>query len=107
MNGILGSPFVVFALALGAAGLLVLFARAHAPPSVPMGDKGMPYVGGEAARPVLATPGYGFFTVALLFTLLHVAALVLALVPAGSSPWAPLAYLGFSGAAVLALRWER
>ncbi len=107
MTGILSSPFVIFAAALGAALLLLAWGKARAPSPAPTPDKVMPYIGGEAAAPSTARPGYGFFVVALFFTLLHVAALVAATAPPGTDPRGPLAYLAVAAAAVLALRWER
>ena len=91
MTGILSSPFVIFAAALGAALLLLAWGKARAPSPAPTPDKVMPYIGGEAAAPSTARPGYGFFVVALFFTLLHVAALVAATAPPGTAPRGPQA----------------
>lgn len=107
MIDVVGSPFLLFALTMLVVGVIVRWARRMAPAPPVTGDKTMPYVGGEPFKAALYRPGYEFFTVALFFTLLHVAALVLATVPRGASPWVPLGYLAFVGVAVLALRWEK
>ena len=56
-------------------------------------------------RPVL--PGYQFFYVALFFTVVHVAALFIAIAPPGAPLWATLGYLGIVAVAITALRWEQ
>lgn len=106
MTDVWASPFVVFALAVAAGYLLYLWSRRIAPRPAPVGDKTMPYVGGEPAPARSLQPGYGFFTVALFFTLVHVAALVLATMPPGALPWGAIGYLGIVGTAVIVLRWE-
>ena len=52
-------------------------------------------------------PGYQFFYVALFFTVVHVAALVLATAPADAPLWGPLGYLAIMAVAVMVLRWEQ
>jgi NADH:ubiquinone oxidoreductase subunit 3 (subunit A) len=106
MTDLLGSPLVVFALALGAGYLLYAWSRTFAPAPPPTGEKTMPYVGGEPYKAQKLQPSYQFFHVALFFTLLHVAALVLETAPRGFLPWTALAYLGIVAAAVLVLRWQ-
>lgn len=107
VSGVLASPFVIMGLALGAGCFLYWFAGRIAPPFVRTGDKAMPYVGGEEATPQVFQPGYQFFYVALFFTVVHVAALVVALAPAGAPLWATLGYLGIVAFAVALLRWEQ
>ncbi|MCK6480030.1 MAG: hypothetical protein L6R43_07740 [Planctomycetes bacterium] len=107
MIEILGSPFVVFLAALLAGAALYAWGRALAPVLPDTPDKVMPYVGGEPVRGEAPPPNYGFFTVAVFFTLLHLAALVLATFPAGASPWLALVYVLLAAAAVFALRRER
>ena len=54
----------------------------------------MPYIGGEVATAQVWQPGYQFFYVALFFTVVHVAALVLATSPPDATPLgAPSGYL--------------
>jgi hypothetical protein len=67
----------------------------------------MPYVDGEAAQAQVFLPGYQFFYVALFFTVVHVAALVLATAPADAPLWGPLGYLAIMAVAVMVLRWEQ
>ncbi len=67
----------------------------------------MPYVGGEAVEAQAYLPGYQFFYVALFFTVVHVAALVIALAPADAPLCATLGYLGIVAIAVTVLRWEQ
>jgi hypothetical protein len=43
----------------------------------------------------------------LFFTVVHVAALVIALAPADAPLWATLGYLGIVAIAVTVLRWEQ
>jgi hypothetical protein len=67
----------------------------------------MPYVGGEAAEAQAFMPGYQFFYVALCFTVVHVAALVLATAPPDAPLWGPLGYLAIMAIAIVILRWEQ
>ena len=101
------SPVAVLVYALLIVCLFYLWSRTVAPPFTPAQDKTMPYVGGEAAVAQPFRPGYGFFYVALFFTVVHVAALVLATAPPGVSLWGPLGYLAIIAIAVTALRWEQ
>lgn len=104
---ILASPVFIVAYALGIGLLIYAWSRTVAPPFVPAGDKTMPYVGGEAAEAQAWQPGYAFFYVALFFTVVHVAALVLATAPADAPLWGPLGYLAIMAIAVMILRWEQ
>ena len=70
-------------------------------------NKTMPYVGGEAVEAQTFLPGYQFFYVALFFTVVHVAALFVAIAPPGAPLWATLGYFGIVAVAIIALRWEQ
>ncbi len=107
VTDILTSPFVIFGIAVAVGYVLFLWSRTIAPASVGSVNKNMPYVGGEPAEAQNYQPGYQFFYVALFFTLVHVAALVLATMPTGLLPWASLGYLGVVAVAVMILRWEQ
>lgn len=107
VTDILTSPFVLFGIAIAVGYLMYFWSRTIAPASTVTVNKIMPYVGGEAAEAQSYQPGYQFFYVALFFTLVHVAALVLATMPTGMLPWAAIAYLAVVGAAVMILRWEQ
>jgi NADH:ubiquinone oxidoreductase subunit 3 (subunit A) len=104
---ILTSPFVIFGVAIAIGYLLYFWSRTIAPAPTGGGDKRMPYVGGEPAVAQAFQPGYQFFYVALFFTLVHVAALVLATAPPHVLPWAAVGYLGVVAIAVMILRWEQ
>ncbi|OGS48539.1 MAG: hypothetical protein A3K68_01030 [Euryarchaeota archaeon RBG_16_68_13] len=106
MTDLLASPFVVFVLALAVGYGMYAWSRRVAPPSTNSTAKLMPYVGGEPVVGEMIQPGYQFYYVALFFTLLHVAALVLATMPSGLLPWAATAYLGMVALAVMILRWK-
>jgi NADH-quinone oxidoreductase subunit A len=107
VTDVLTSPFAIFGIAVAIGYLLYLWSRTVAPASTNSVNKQMPYVGGEAAEAQNYQPGYQFFYVALFFTLVHVAALVLATMPTGMLPWASLGYLGVVAVAVMILRWEQ
>ncbi|MBN1246479.1 MAG: hypothetical protein JXC32_02420 [Anaerolineae bacterium] len=68
-------------------------------------DKHLPYTGGEPHSPVPARLGYHrFFKLALLFSILHVAALVLSTLPRqGPSRQTALIYLAGIAVSVIAL----
>ena len=104
---LLASPFILMVLALGTGLLLYAWSRGIAPPFIPSADKTMPYVGGEPAKAQIFQPGYHFFYVALFFTVVHVAALVLAIAPADAPLAATLGYLAIVAVSVTVLRWER
>ena len=104
---LLTSPFVIFGIALAIGYLMYFWSRTVAPASTGGVNKQMPYVGGEPAVSQAYQPGYQFFYVALFFTLVHVAALVLATMPSGILPWGAVGYLGVIALAVLILRWEQ
>ncbi len=104
---VLTSPFVIFGVAVAIGYGLFLWSRTVAPVSTGGVNKQMPYVGGEAAEAQNFQPGYQFFYVALFFTLVHVAALVLATMPPNILPWGAIGYLGVVAVAVMILRWEQ
>ena len=104
---VLLSPFVIFGVAIAVGYLAYLWSRRIAPASVGGVNKSMPYVGGEPFQAQAYQPGYQFFYVALFFTLVHVAALVLATMPAHLLPWGALGYLGIVAVAIVMLRWEQ
>jgi NADH:ubiquinone oxidoreductase subunit 3 (subunit A) len=101
------SPFVLYAIAMGIGLLVYLWARSLAPRPADIGDKRMPYVGGEAWEAQSYQPSYQFFYVAIFFTLAHVAALVIATAPPSASLYATVGYLVIIAVAVMVLRWEQ
>lgn len=107
VTDVLVSPFAIFGAAIAIAWLMYFWSRSIAPASTNSVNKVMPYVGGEPATAQAYQPGYQFFYVALFFTLVHVAALVLATMPTGLLPWAAIGYLGLVAVGVLILRWEQ
>jgi NADH-quinone oxidoreductase subunit A len=106
-SDLLFSPFVLYLAAMGIGLLVYLWARSLAPRPPDVGDKRMPYVGGEAWESQSYQPSYGFFYVAIFFTLAHVAALVIATAPASASLYATVGYLVIIAVAVMVLRWEQ
>ncbi len=104
---VLASPVAIAAYALGIGYLIYAWSRTVAPPSVSSVNKTMPYVGGEAAEAQAFRPGYQFFSVALFFTVIHVAALELATAPPDAPLWGPLGYLAIMAVAIVILRWEQ
>ena len=104
---LLFSPVSIAVLALAAGYLMYAWSKGIAPPFEPSRNKVMPYVGGEAAEAQVFQPGYAFFYVALFFTVVHVAALVLALAPPDAPLWGTMGYLALVAVAVFILRWEQ
>ncbi|OPY37496.1 MAG: hypothetical protein A4E35_01412 [Methanoregula sp. PtaU1.Bin051] len=100
------SPISIAFLALCIGYLIYAWSKTVAPPFVPSHGKVMPYVGGEVAEAQVFQPGYAFFYVALFFTVVHVAALVIALAPPDAPLWGTAGYLAIIAAAVVILRWE-
>jgi NADH:ubiquinone oxidoreductase subunit 3 (subunit A) len=100
------NPVTLFLGALLVAGLLYLWGRSMAPPSQPGGYKQQMYTGGEAPKEQEIRPSYRFYHIALFFTILHVALLVLVTVPSGPAAWLALTYLGIISLAVAALVWR-
>lgn len=107
LEDVVTSPFVIFGVAVVVGYLMYFWSRTIAPASTGGVNKQMPYVGGEPIEAQAYQPGYAFFYVALFFTLVHVAALVLATMPQGLLPWGAVAYLAVIFFAVMVLRWEQ
>jgi NADH-quinone oxidoreductase subunit A len=101
------SPIIIMVDALVIGCIIYWWSRTVAPASAPSVNKTMPYVGGEVAVAQVWQPGYQFFYVALFFTVVHVAALVLATAPPDAPLWGPLGYLIIMAVAVTVLRWEQ
>jgi NADH-quinone oxidoreductase subunit A len=98
------SPPVVFLLMLGAAGLLYLAGRAMGPKLKKVGGKLTTYACGEDIPGVKVQFGYRlFFFIALFFTIMHVAALVVATAPAGKVLLLAVFYLAVIFLAIMAL----
>jgi NADH:ubiquinone oxidoreductase subunit 3 (subunit A) len=106
-TGVFSSPFVIFAVALAIGYLMYFWSRKVAPVSPDTPNKTMPYVGGEPMEAQFFQPEYQFFYVALFFTLVHVAALVLATAPPFAQPWAAIGYLAIIAVSIMILRWEQ
>jgi NADH:ubiquinone oxidoreductase subunit 3 (subunit A) len=100
-------PVIIMVYALGTGYLIYAWSRTIAPAFTPSVNKTMPYVGGEVADAQVWQPGYHFFYVALFFTVIHVAALVLATAPPDAPLWASLGYLAIVAIAIMILRWEQ
>jgi NADH:ubiquinone oxidoreductase subunit 3 (subunit A) len=104
---LLTSPVIIIVFALCIGYVIYAWSRTIAPAFTRSASKTMPYVGGEAAEAQVFMPGYQFFYVALFFTVVHVAALVLATAPPDAPVWGPLGYLAIIAVAVMVLRWEQ
>lgn len=104
---VLTSPLLIMAFAVAIGCIIYAWSRTIAPPFTPTPNKTMSYVGGEIAEAQVCQPGYQFFYVALFFTVVHVAALVLATAPPDAPLWGPLGYLAIMAVAVTVLRWEQ
>jgi NADH-quinone oxidoreductase subunit A len=101
---VLLSPPVAFVLFLALAGLFHAAGRKMAPKPNKVGGKLATYACGEDIPGVKVQFGYRlFFFVALFFTIMHVAALVIATVPAGRIALFALLYLAMIFLAILAL----
>jgi NADH-quinone oxidoreductase subunit A len=102
--GILLSPPVAFLVFLAAAFLLYALGRAMAPRLTKVGGKLATYACGENIPGVKVQFGYRlFFFIALFFTMMHVAVLVVATVPAGKIVFFALFYLVMIALSVAAL----
>ena len=106
VEGIIFSPIVIMAFALLIGILIYAWSRTVSPPFTPSPGKTMSYVGGEAMESQSFRPGYQFFYVALFFTVVHVAALVIAIAPQGAPLWGTLGYLAIIAVAIAVMRWE-
>jgi NADH:ubiquinone oxidoreductase subunit 3 (subunit A) len=83
---ILLSPPIVFLIAFAVGLLLYWLGRAMAPKTNMTQAKGTPYACGEDAPMQKAQISYKmFFSLAIFFTVMHVAALVVTTLPAGGS----------------------
>jgi len=105
--GLLDSPIVWLGAMVLAGWLLYLWSARTAPPFRPTGMKAKAYTGGEAIPGQVYRPSYEFFHVALFFTLMHVAAIVVATAPRDIVPWGTIIYLMLIGFSVIVLRWTR
>lgn len=106
MNGleILLSPPVAFFLILAASILLYLLGKRMAPKLTKTGGKLTSYACGEDIPGAKIQFGYRlFFFIALFFTIMHVAALVIATVPAGKIALFAALYLAVVFLSILAL----
>ena len=104
---LVASPITIMAAALAIGCAIYWWSRSVAPASVPSVNKSMPYIGGEIAEAQVWQPGYQFFYVALFFTVMHVAALVIVTATPDAPLWGPLGYLIIMAIAVTVLRWEQ
>ncbi|MCR4409263.1 MAG: hypothetical protein QHH43_04330 [Candidatus Saccharicenans sp.] len=106
MNGLqfLLSPPVAFFFFLAVAGLLYALGRAMAPGLNRTPGKLTTYACGEDIPGVKVQFGYRLFYVfALFFTIMHVAALVMATIPIGKIVYLGIFYLALIFLAILAL----
>ncbi|MHB8054360.1 MAG: hypothetical protein ACYDH3_03840 [Candidatus Aminicenantales bacterium] len=106
MNGFefLLSPPVAFFLVLAVSGLVYLLGKRMAPKLTRTGGKLTSYACGEDMPGMKIQFGYRlFFFIALFFTIMHVAALVIATVPAGKIALFAVLYLAVVFLSILAL----
>jgi NADH-quinone oxidoreductase subunit A len=95
---------VAFILLLAASGLLYLLGKRMAPKPNPTPGKLASYACGEDIPGMKIQFGYRlFFFVALFFTIMHVAALVIATAPAGKIALFAILYLAVVFLSILAL----
>jgi len=98
------SPPVAFVLFLAVAWLLVVLGRRMAPKLNKVGGKLTSYACGEDMPGAKVQFGYRlFFFIALFFTIMHVAVLVIATVPDGTIAFFALFYLVMIFLSVLSL----
>jgi len=101
---ILLSPPVAFVLFLAVSWLIYMLGRRMAPKLNKVGGKLTSYACGEDVPGAKIQFGYRlFFFVALFFTIMHVAALVIATVPAGKIVLFAVLYLAVIFLSVMAL----
>ena len=101
---ILLSPPVAFVLFLAVAGLIYLLGKRMATKPTDVGGKLTSYACGEDIPGTKVQFGYRlFFFVALFFTIMHVAALVIATAPSGKLALFALLYLAVVFLSILAL----
>jgi NADH-quinone oxidoreductase subunit A len=95
---------VAFILFLGIASLIYLLGKRMAPRLNKTGGKLTTYACGEDIPGVKVQFGYRlFFFVALFFTIMHVAALVIATVPSGKIVYFAILYLAVIFLSIMAL----
>jgi NADH-quinone oxidoreductase subunit A len=98
------SPPVAFFVFLGFAGLLYALGRKMAPKPRNVGGKLETYACGENLPGFKIQFGYRlFFFIALFFTMMHVAALVIATVPSGKVVFFAVAYLAMIFLSIMTL----
>ncbi len=101
---ILLSPPIAFVIFIGVGLLLYLLGRAMAPRTNMTEAKGAPFACGEDAPMQKAQISYKlFFSLAIFFTVMHVAALVVATLPTGPIAWLGIIYLVIIMLSVFAL----
>ena len=106
MKGIefLISPPVAFVLFLAVAFLVYLVGKRMAPKMTRIGGKLTSYACGEDIPGTKVQFGYRlFFFIALFFTIMHVATLIIATVPAGKIVWFAVLYLAVIFLSIMAL----
>ena len=106
MKGIefLISPPVAFVLFLAVAILVYLLGKRMAPKMTRTGGKLTSYACGEDIPGTKVQFGYRlFFFIALFFTIMHVATLIIATVPAGKIVWFAVLYLAVIFLSIMAL----
>ena len=106
MNGIgfLLSPPIAFLFFLGVAFALFALGKAMAPSLTKVGGKLTTYACGEDIPGIKVQFGYRlFFFVALFFTIMHVAVLVIATVPSGKVVFFAIFYLLMIFLSIMAL----
>ena len=99
----LASPFVIFFLFLGMAGLLYAIGGSLSPRTKKSKAKLSCYACGEDIRGGRPRHSYTFFQVAFIFTVFHTAVLFVVLIPSSDNALFGLLFLGGLVAAVAAL----
>jgi NADH-quinone oxidoreductase subunit A len=103
LNILLSLP-VAFVLFLAIAGLVYLLGKRMAPKLSRVGGKLTTYACGEDIPGVKVQFGYRlFFFIALFFTIMHVATLMIATVPGGKIVWFAVLYLAVIFLSIMAL----
>jgi hypothetical protein len=105
-SDLLISPVTIMVFALALVYLVYAWSRKVAPVVRSSVNKTMPYIGGEAVEAQVYQPGYQFFYVALFFTVVHVAAMVIVIAPSDAPLLATLGYLLIVGVSIIVMRWE-
>ncbi len=106
MPNLLLPPFA-FLVMLGLAWGIMALAKSVAAKSRPERGKERLYACGEEAVPQVVQPNYSsFFAVAFAYSVIHVSALTMAMIPSGAGARVGLVYLGLVLFAVAALVTE-